>query len=95
MSRGRCPGCGFEDASCKKVRNHMNTCAEVVALYQSNPSAVIDPEDEFVRHKAYLESPEHLAEKEARRLAVRQGHIESARARQERQKARWSGAGSN
>lgn len=92
MSRGRCPGCGYEDASCKKVRSHMNTCPSVVELYRSSPESVIDPEDEFVRHKAYLDSPEAQAEKEAARAEKRQGYIDSARIRQERQKARWSGS---
>lgn len=90
MSRGRCPGCGAEDASCKKIRTHMNSCSKVIELYQTNPEAVIDPEEEFVRHREYLESEEGQAAREARRLAVRDDLREAGRRAQARQSARWS-----
>lgn len=52
MSRGRCSGCGAEDASCKKIRAHTMSCSEFIALYKEHPDRALDPEAEFRRYKA-------------------------------------------
>jgi hypothetical protein len=57
---GRCPGCGYEDASCKVVRSHMNECLDVAVMFRdpARRSLVIDPEDEYRRYRQWLSSEE-------------------------------------
>jgi hypothetical protein len=93
MSAGRCSGCGLENKSCRVIRSHINTCPEYVALYrdpETRPLA-LDPEDEYVKHQAYLKSPEGQAEKDERRAARSAEHRDITNARNAAAAEQWGG----
>ena len=93
MSRGRCPGCGIEDASCKAVRGHMNDCPEVLAMYRDpeRKALVIDPEEEFKRYRTWLASPEGQAELQAQRDERDEKYREEFEGRLAREQERFAG----
>lgn len=89
MSRGRCSGCGLEDASCSKIRTHVMSCPQYVALFQSEPQRCLDPEDEYVQHKAWLGSEEGQAAREERREVVTQAARAAGEKRVAAARSRW------
>lgn len=90
MSRGRCSGCGLEDASCSKIRTHVMSCSEYVALFKTTPDDCLDPEDEYVKHRQWLESEEGQAAREERREIVTQRAREAGDRRTAAARERWS-----
>lgn len=91
MSRGRCAGCGYEDASCKKVRTHVNTCPEFLVLYKTEPARAIDPEDEFVRFKALTETFEYQEARDEEKSAKHAKYREDAERKLAVSKDRFAG----
>lgn len=91
MSRGRCAGCGYEDASCKKVRSHVQSCPEFVTLFKEHPERAIDPEDEYVRWKDHTESFEYQMAKDEAKTALYAKYREDAERKLEISKDRFRG----
>ena len=89
MSRGRCPGCGAEDASSKKIRSHMNECAEVARLHQEDPGRLIDPEAEASRWSEWMGSPEGQEALQSARDERDEGYKVLFEAKLTRERARW------
>lgn len=92
MSRGRCPGCGAENASCKVIRSHMMTCEDVQELYRTDPARVVDPEVEYRRYAEWKKSPEGQAAKAERNASRAENFRSTAEAILERQRQRWGGS---
>lgn len=91
MSRGKCSGCGLENASCAKIRTHINTCPDYVKLFHEAPEKCLDPEDEMVQFAAYRDSDEGQLEIAEAKEKKYLGYKETAEQRHVISRARWSG----
>jgi hypothetical protein len=91
VSAGRCPGCGYEDASCRVVRSHMHGCSEVAVLFRERTTRalVIDPEDEYRRYREWLDSPEGQEFKAAERSVRDKAYRATFEAKIGRERARF------
>jgi hypothetical protein len=95
MTWGRCSGCGQEDASCKKIRNHAASCPEFLELFRRQPERAIDPEAEWARHHSPDGEAQRLDEREDRRAATKTRLQALAADRQSRSRDRWAGRSRN
>ena len=87
MSRGRCSGCGQEDVSSKKIRAHTMDCPQYVALYKKNPAWALDPEAEYLRHKASAEDAQVTSDaRDVRQARYAQINADKLKAADERWK---------
>jgi hypothetical protein len=91
MSRGRCSGCGAENASCKKIRTHVNTCPEYISLFKSEPEKCLDPEDEYRRHQQFLKTDDAQVAKDEARQTKHDAYRANNAAKIEQAKERWKG----
>lgn len=67
MARGRCAGCGHEDASARQTAKHVNSCPAYLELYRTDPARALSPEAEAERWARFRETDEHaMAKHEAR-----------------------------
>ncbi len=82
MTIGRCAGCGMVDASCSKVRKHVVTCSEYIALYKRDKAQCLDPTDEYVRWSQNENSDESRAEARTDRLSKRFAELDAKRLEQ-------------
>jgi hypothetical protein len=89
VSRGRCSGCGWEHVSCQVVRDHVNTCPDYLLRFKQDPQMCLDPEDEFLSHRRWLETPEGEAWLADRRERRHQEHARSQEKRLVKQRSRW------
>lgn len=89
MTRGRCAGCGKEDASCKKIKTHIASCPEYLELWTTDPDRALDPEEEFLRWKAHVESDDYIMAKEEATSAKYAGYRREAELKIARSKTRW------
>lgn len=85
MAAGRCAGCGHTDSS-TKVRLHIMTCPDYLALYLSEPDRCLDPEAEHHRYRTEDNTSEARADR--RDLKLQQRFAEMDR-RQSTQVDRW------
>lgn len=91
MSAGRCI-CGKEDKSCKVIRNHMNSCAEVGRSFAEGRSAEVkDPEVLYREHRDYLASDEGQAVKAERREENGLRYRRESEAKIDASRARFAG----
>lgn len=67
---GRCAGCGLTDSP-KKVRLHVMTCPDYLALHHSEPGRALDPEAEYERHRTEDNTSEARAERRDLKLRTR------------------------
>lgn len=89
VTKGRCAGCGFEDASERKVRIHTIGCPEFIALWKANPEQALEPAE---AHAQYHQVEAKEARKEAHQDqfdTVRGQLQELAARRQEADRERW------
>jgi len=87
MTAGRCAGCGATDNSCKKIKAHVTTCPDFLALFKTDPSKALPPEAEYTRWKEEDNTEEQRAIEKDKRLQVRFADMDR---RRENQKERWS-----
>lgn len=90
MARGRCSGCGYEDASAPKVARHVAGCSEYAALYRTDPESCLTPiaeAERYAREQASAEEQDRRAE--AKSQAVDRWR-EFQELRAERDRLRWS-----
>jgi len=71
---GRCAGCGFSDA-CTKVKTHVLSCPDYLALFLRTPELCLDPAAEHARFKAE-DTSEARAERRNRRLSDQFAELE-------------------
>lgn len=69
----------------------MGSCLEYIALWNTTPELCLDPEDEYVKHQAYLKSDAALDAKEEAKDAKHAGYRESNAAKLETARQRWQG----
>lgn len=67
MARGRCAGCGQEDASAKKIERHINTCPQYLDLWRTDPDRALSPTAEAERWSEVKESDDYDLAKHERR----------------------------
>lgn len=89
MTAGRCSGCGYTDASCKKVRSHVMLCPDYKKLFLDEPDKALDPEVEFARFKEWEESEEGQAAKETARSEKRDIRHAATDKRIKNEQSRW------
>lgn len=90
MARGRCSGCGHEDASSAKVRRHTAGCAQYARLYRERPELCFDPESEMARHAAEQESDEAQERKAEAKVEAVDRWREFQERRAEASRQRWA-----
>lgn len=68
----------------------MQDCPEAIRKYRAGED-LLDPEDEYRRHRDWLKSPEGQAALDAEHTRTYAESRDASEARQERQRAKWTG----
>ena len=88
--RGRCAGCGYENASVARVARHTSQCEPYLKMYQADAAGALAPEAEWVRYHSVDAQAEREEVAEDQRSERREANRLLNAMRAEAALSRWS-----